>query len=242
MIKAGATAVIDATMTGLNGVPQDAPFGDPVTHDTNWRGHDPAFYPGNLRGMKLWFSTADGLPGKYDDPVTNPAGTVGAGGIESATHESTDAFLGHLRRAHVPYIDDDYGHGTHSWPYWARDLRKSLVVLMRRFAHPPQPRSSAYYKTINPSWSQWGWHVDLHRAVTHEFSVLSNANAHGFRIEGSGRAVVRTPRFLFPDATYLIRVGSARQRRVRSDDDGRLRVAVPLGSGGRTVSVRIAGA
>jgi S-formylglutathione hydrolase FrmB len=239
VVKAGATAIIDATMVGLNGVPQDSPFGDPVTDNINWEGHDPAYYVNNLRGVKLWFSTADGLPGKYDDPVTNPTGTLAAGGIESLTHVSTDTFIGHLRQAHIPFHDNDYGHGTHTWPYWARDLRTSIKVLMKRFHHAAPRPAVIDYKTISQSWSQWSWQVHLKRKARQEFSELSHATVHGFRIEGSGTATIFTPKMLAPASYYKVRIGSAKPKTLITNLFGQLKVVVPLGKSARTVAVHI---
>lgn len=239
IVKAGATVIIDGTMTGLNGVPQDAPFGDPITHDMNWRGHDPAFYVNNLRGMKLWFSTADGSPGKYDDPVTDPSTAVAGGAIESATHISTDTFLGHLRDARIPFVDDDYVHGTHSWPYWARDLRKSLPILMKRFGHPAPRPARIDFKTMYESWSQWRWHVRIQRKAAHEFSRLFGANRRGFTLNGSGVASVTTPPAYDPTVGYMVKIGSAKPKIRSADRSGRLHLRVPLGTSVSTVRVDV---
>jgi diacylglycerol O-acyltransferase / trehalose O-mycolyltransferase len=34
----------------------------------------------------------------------------------------------------VRHVWDDYGAGTHDWPYWRRDLRETLPDLMRVLA------------------------------------------------------------------------------------------------------------
>lgn len=235
--RAGAAAVIDATMVGLNHVEPNAPFGDHVTNEINWEGHDPARFVGNLRGIGLWFATADGTPGKYDDPTKDPSGAASAGAIERMTHESTDLFIGHLKAAHIPYVDYDYGSGTHTWPYWARDLRKFMPPLMHRFAHPPAQRTHVYYKGIQSRWSEFGWQVRMHRPAV-AFTTLSRADRHGFQISGIGRAVVVTPRAYAPRHSYKVSVGS-RRRTMQATADGRLRITVPLGTTAKDVAVRI---
>jgi S-formylglutathione hydrolase FrmB len=237
-VRVGAAAVIDATMSGLNQVEPNAPFGDHVSDEINWQGHDPAQYVDNLRGIGLWFATADGAPGKYDDPVTNPTGVAGAGAVESLTHVSTDAFISHLKSAHVPYIDYDYGQGTHSWPYWARDLRSFLPTLMHRFAHPVTPRKRFYYKGIQTHWSEFGWRVRLHRQQI-AFTTLSHADRHGFHVTGIGRATVTTPRDFTPSHRYHVTIGS-QHHSIQASKAGRLRVVVPLGTTADDVAVRIA--
>jgi S-formylglutathione hydrolase FrmB len=41
-----------------------------------------------------------------------------------------------LRRLGIPHVWDDYGSGTHSWPYWERDLRETLPDFMKVLARP----------------------------------------------------------------------------------------------------------
>jgi S-formylglutathione hydrolase FrmB len=48
-----------------------------------------------------------------------------------------------LARLSIPHVWDDYGPGAHTWPYWARSLRRTLPWLMRRFAHPVAPPATA---------------------------------------------------------------------------------------------------
>jgi S-formylglutathione hydrolase FrmB len=241
-VRAGAAAVIDATMVGLNRVPADAPFGDHVSDEINWQGHDPAAQIGNLRGIGLWLATADGAPGKYDDPVTNPSGAAGSGAIESATHYSTDAFITHLKQQHVPYQVYDYGSGTHSWPYWARDLRKFLPVMMHRIAHPVAHHHT-YYTTIQRHWSEFGWRVRIDRPDRLAWSTLSRARTDscggGFRLTGTGTATIRTPAtFDNRQAAYFATI-SGDFHPEKPDRHGRLTLTVPLGQTTTTADVTI---
>ncbi|MGN6475569.1 MAG: alpha/beta hydrolase [Mycobacteriales bacterium] len=192
-IRAGAYGVIAATMSGLNGVEPDAPFGNPVTDQVNWAGHDPATTVDNLRPVRLWLATADGAPGDYDNPAANPTGYPGAAGIEFATHESTDYFLMHAAAAHLQYTVYDYGSGTHTWPYWARDFRHFIKPLMQTFAHPPALPAKLSYTTIDRSYSVWGWHVSIKRPQQLAFSTL-RVGPQGFSLSGTGLASVVSPR------------------------------------------------
>jgi S-formylglutathione hydrolase FrmB len=237
-VNVGAYAVISATMSGLNGVEPDAPFGNPVTDAINWAGHDPATTVENLRPVKLWLATADGLPGKYDDPVTNPPGYAGSAAIESATHLSTDSFLQHARAANIPAVVYDYGSGTHTWPYWARDLRRFIKPLMQTFAHPPARPTKISYTTIEPKWSAWGWRVSIDRPDRLAFSTLSKAGRHGFSFAGSGVATVVTPAFNQVGQPYRVVVGG-RSTLVKPDKKGRLHIRIPLGASDHQVNVQI---
>jgi S-formylglutathione hydrolase FrmB len=236
--RLGAAAVIGATMVGLNGVEASAPFGNHVTNEINWQGHDPARLIENLRPVRLWFATADGRPGVYDDPVTNVPGYAGSAAVESLTHTSTDLFLGHLREENMKAVVYDYGAGTHTWPYWARDLRKFVPTLMRTFNDPPARPRVISYKTINPRWKQWGWTVSIKRSAHLEFSELRNAGPHGFTFGGSGLATIITPSFQDGAQSYNVVVGG-HPHLMRPDQAGRLHIRVPLGATDHQVSVRI---
>ena len=183
--------MIQATAVGLDGVQPDAMFGSRATNEINWQGHDPADLVTNLRGVDLWLYTATGAPGPYDPPPPNP----GAMGIESLTHGSTISFVQRAQQLGVPVHLDDYVYGTHSWPYWSRDLREYLGPLMDTFAHPPAPPASTSYQSIDKSWSQWGWSVALQRPAAQQFSYLTDGRSDGFTLQGTGTATVVTPPF-----------------------------------------------
>lgn len=229
-VAAGATAVIQATAVGLDGVEPDAMFGSRVSDEINWQGHDPADLVTNLRGMDLWLYTASGAPGPYDPTPANP----GAVGIEGLTHASTVSFEQRAQQRAVPIHVEDYGAGTHSWPYWARDLRRYAVPLMHAFAHPLPPPARTSYRSVDKSWSQWGWSVTAHRTADQQFSSLDDAGPAGFTLAGSGVAEVVTPPFYRPGAVGSVTMSGPRPStttRVMADTGGRLHLTVPLSSG-----------
>src|SRR5206468_10762477 len=105
-------------------------------------------------GMRIYLWTGAGEPGPYDGTPPN----AGAMGIEVLVHQSTQYFHQHLLEAHIPHYYDDYTNGTHSWGYWARDLRAFMQPMMAAFAHPTMPRTISY-TSIDERWQQWGWSV-----------------------------------------------------------------------------------
>jgi S-formylglutathione hydrolase FrmB len=228
VVAAGATAVIEATAVGLDGVEPDAMFGSRATNEINWQGHDPATLVTNLRGVDLWLFTATGAPGPYDPVVPNP----GAAGIESLTHGSTMSFAQRAQQLGVPVHLDNYVYGTHTWSYWARDLREYLGPLMDTFAHPPAPPASVSYQSIDKSWSHWGWSVVVQRSSVQQFSDLSGAQRDGFTLRGTGTATVSTPAFYPPNSVWTVTIASTFGRGATTavaDAAGRLRLTVPLG-------------
>ncbi len=221
--KAGAAPVVSGTMTGLNGVQPYAPFGDPVADDIVWQGHNPASVVGNLRHTDLQLWAGNGEPGPYDDPSDpNPAGTA----IERFTYESTIYFTDAATTEGVPFDLHTYGAGTHTWPYWARDLRRWLPRLEQVLGERrPAPRTVGY-RSIEKRWSQWGWRVRNHREERFAWSGLGQADRHGFAFTG-GPATVVTPGRYTPGTTYrLTYVGGRGPASAVADRHGRLRIGV----------------
>jgi hypothetical protein len=128
-------------------------------------------------------------------------------------------------------VFDDYGPGTHSWPYWARDLRWSIGQVMADFAHPqPTPNPISYTSDL-ASYSVFGWRVAIKRTAT-EFSTLAGAGRLAFTLRGSGSATVTTPPWYARHALYEIttaRTGETTTTLERTGRRRRLTIAVPLG-------------
>ena len=232
-IAVGATAVIEATAVGLDHVEPDAMFGSRVTNEINWQGHDPADLVTNLQNVDLWLYTATGAPGPYDSGAPD----AGASGIEFATHESTMGFVQRAEALGVPFHLDDYTYGTHTWPYWARDLREYLPRVLERFASPPPDPTSVSYESIDRDWTQWDWSVALQRRATQQFSSLTNATSSGFSLRGSGTATVTTPPFYRPGALATITTSQGNVSTATADASGRLHLTVLLGADVPTAAV-----
>lgn len=224
-VAAGATGVIEATAVGLDGVEPDAMFGSRATDEINWQGHDPADLVDNLRPVDLWLFTATGQPGPYDSGPPNPS----ASGIELATHESTEGFVQRAQQQGVPFHLVDYTYGTHTWPYWARDLRQYLPHLMSTFERRPSGPARVSYQSIDSTWSQWGWTVAIRRSAGAQFSALTDAGPAGFTLQGTGTGVVTTPPFYRAGSVARVTIGRRPPASVRADARGRLVLTVPLG-------------
>jgi len=228
VVAAGATAIIEGTAVGLDGVEPEAMFGSRATNEINWQGHDPADLVTNLRSVDVWLYTATGAAGPYDPPVPNP----GAAAIELATHGSTISFVQRAEQQNVQVHLDDYTYGTHSWPYWARDLRQYLVPLMATFGSPPLPPTSVSYESVDKAWTQWGWSVTLDRGADQQFSAIADADRAGFSLQGAGTAVVTTPASYTPGSVMNVTssgvLGASRTTAI-ADAEGRLHLTIDLG-------------
>jgi S-formylglutathione hydrolase FrmB len=101
-----------------------AVWGDPNDDRDSWRRHDPTALVASLVGVRLFVSAGTERPGPFEhgrgerDPVE---GEVGA---------ETRAFVRRARMLGVRVRADLYGAGTHTWPYWQRELHRALPVLL----------------------------------------------------------------------------------------------------------------
>lgn len=223
-----STPIINATELALDHVPANSMFGPRDTNEVNWAAHDPASLAVNLRNTTMRLYTGNGQPGPLDTPST-----AGAGAIEVLVHRSTELFHTRLQALHIPSFYDDYGPGTHSWPYWARDLEQAIDPIMAAFKHPAKVPARITYTSADPRYAAFGWRVATHRPAR-EFSTLSRAGRTGFTLAGSGSATVVTPRSFAPRGRYcIIATRSSATRTVTSatSRSGRLRVTVKLGPG-----------
>ena len=119
-------AIIDLEAPVDGGLPGDQ-FGDRLLAEANWRAHNPWNLAENLRGMTLVIDTGNGQPGPLDPP-NKPYDP-----IEEGVHEMSVSFHQRLLSLGIPHTWNDYGPGTHSWPYWQRDLAEGLPSMMSGF-------------------------------------------------------------------------------------------------------------
>jgi S-formylglutathione hydrolase FrmB len=83
-----------------------------------------------LRALKLIeLRTGDGRPGPLDRRGTKAG--CGACVIERFLRPMNVRMHRRLAALGIRHVWDDYGPGTHDWPYWRRDLRETLPDLMR---------------------------------------------------------------------------------------------------------------
>jgi hypothetical protein len=170
----------------------------------------------------------NGRPGPYDGPSSSGEPNF----IEGLIWGDNNDFQARLNSLGIPAHFDDYGNGSHSWPYWARDLRWSIGRIMFDFAHPASDPRQFTYTSADNSYSVYGWHVSMRRRAR-EFSTLAGAGHRGFDLSGSGSAAVLTPAAYRPGARYRVAMsGDGAGRRtavVRAGSDRRLTLDVPLG-------------
>ena len=207
LARTAGAAAVGAIMTGLNGVQPFAPFGDPATDATVWRGHNPADLVQNLAATDLQLWTARGTPGEKDEGLPDP----GAVGIETFTHLSTRFFADAADAAGVRYRLTDNGDGTHTWPYWSQHLREYLPAMLQVVSERRSRPARVRYRSIEKVWEQRGWRVANRRPAEHAWSALRGASRRGFTLVAAADAVVRTPRW-FPSRRKVRRAVRRRHR------------------------------
>ncbi len=101
-----------------------AVWGDPARDRATWAAHDPTTLAPRLRGTRLFVASGDGRRGPFDRPGRP------RDGIEAMVGAETRSFVARLRALRLPARTDLYGSGTHTWPYWQRELHRALPTLL----------------------------------------------------------------------------------------------------------------
>jgi S-formylglutathione hydrolase FrmB/endo-alpha-1,4-polygalactosaminidase (GH114 family) len=201
-------------------------WGPRQTEEVRWRARNPFDLAPNLRGMTLQLRTGNGMGG-------GPFGGKPFDPIEFGVHEMATQMDRKLTGLGIPHLFQDYGPGAHEFPYYRRDLTRSLPAMMASFRNPPKPPRRFTFRAAEPDYTAYGYRVRLDRPEL-EFSELrgSTRRARRFTLTGSGLAKIRTPARLRPHRRYEVRTavdGERRVRTVRSDGRGRMRMTIDLG-------------
>ncbi|WP_340373781.1 alpha/beta hydrolase family protein [Streptomyces sp. SS7] len=105
-------------------------WGDPVRDFGVWQDHNPAAMTRAFRGTRVHLSTGDGTVGPLD--AGRPLDVLLVGSVaETVLPEQTRRFASALRSAGVTTTTHIYRPGTHSWPYWQRELHAVWPTVTR---------------------------------------------------------------------------------------------------------------
>ena len=99
----------------------------------DWISHNPYDLAPRLRGTALFLSVGNGRPGPYDPPGT-PVDDV-----EAALAAENAALVARLGVLRIPVRVDFYGEGTHTAPYWQRELHRAWPLLLDALGLPRPP-------------------------------------------------------------------------------------------------------
>ncbi|MGA3524951.1 alpha/beta hydrolase [Melissospora conviva] len=128
-----ATRAVFASTVAEHGDDLTDAWGSPVTNRANWRAHNPLDLTGKLRGTRLYLSSGTtGLPGALDPNGSWSPVQFG----EAITGADTTTFATRLLLSFTPVTTNLYLSGTHSWPYWQRELHRSWPSIMTSLGVP----------------------------------------------------------------------------------------------------------
>ena len=139
LAAASYSGVLETIATDFD-LQNDAVWGDKVAQADIWAAHEPLGLAPGLKGIPLFVSYGSGGTGPLDTAPADP------GDAEAWLAQRNEAFVARLRELDIPVTVDAYGPGTHSWPYWERELHRSLPMLLEALGEDsgitPSPASS----------------------------------------------------------------------------------------------------
>jgi diacylglycerol O-acyltransferase/trehalose O-mycolyltransferase len=206
-------------------------LGDPSTEEVVWRDNDATNLAANLRGVRLFVRSGNGTPGPFDSP-TEPAdpGEAAAWQIRLLTEYGAglmaQGFLAATGQLGIP-VDADIYPGSHSKPYWEREMPEFFSWLGAQLAHRVKDRRSFSVESARRWFTAWGWTLQVNRRVR-EFLYVHAAKGRRLRLTGSGRVLLTSAEIFEPRQQYAVRIGHKTLTR-RADRQGRLRFRVSLG-------------
>lgn len=115
-------------LTSDFGLDPFALWGDPVAQRAIWEAHDPYYLAKRLRHTPLFMSVGDGTAGPFDPPDAFDD-------REEFLQGMNFALAARFADLRIPVTTDFYGPGTHDWPYWERELHRSLPMLLGALGH-----------------------------------------------------------------------------------------------------------
>lgn len=118
-------------------------WGSPVTDPDRWAAHNPYDLAEKLTRVPLYLSVGAGQPGPLDSASTTPDQ------LETALRAENDTFRSRLTELHARATFHFYQGGTHSWPYWQRELHRAWPMLTAALEESRPPRGWSRYPASN---------------------------------------------------------------------------------------------
>lgn len=194
--------------------------------------NSPAELAPNLKTLQLlYMATGTGNAGFLDRGKESQ----GTGAVEAALYPGFLRTVAAFRAAGIRPIAQVFSPGTHSWPYWQRDLHQALPLIAAVFRrHVPAPLTWTY-KTGATVSGVWGYHFIIARkAGTNGFVTISGVTTHGFMVTGVGRLTVTTAAVYQPGRVYQLRWDRRVLGRVTATRVGGLTFSLPAANAGIT--------
>lgn len=223
-IAGGAVMSLSPVLQAQTLLP-DTINGPRVTQEVRWHGHNPVDLASNLRGMSLQVRTGNGLfSASRGERIAESAGCVLEGPIirpESLSFHSTLSQLG------IAHVWQDYGWGCHSVALFMQEIKDTLPGIQAAFGAPAP--TTFDYRSIEASFSIYGWTVSADARRAAEFLSLSNASSSGVTVAGSGLTSITSASVFLPYQHVAVVIGSTAML-VIADAQGRITFSIDLGS------------
>ncbi|MFB8281032.1 alpha/beta hydrolase [Nocardia colli] len=102
-----------------------------------WLRLDATVFAPQLRNLPMYVSAASGVPGEFDRPnsALGVYNTSNAMALEALSLVGTRAFESRLASIGIPARFDFPAAGTHSWPYWQRQLANARPDILNALDH-----------------------------------------------------------------------------------------------------------
>jgi len=121
----------------------------------------------------------------------------------------------------ISHLFEDYGPGAHDWPYWQRDLRKTMPDIMRAFADPPKAPAAVTFTAVEPKYAVFGWR-GLAQPLRARVQPPRERDRTGLPAGGQRRRDRRHPPLYAPGSEHGVTAGTkdrdAHGRRRRAPD------------------------
>ncbi len=217
-------AAILAVSPALMLAPPDAIYGPRITEEARWRGHDPVDLAGNLRGVALQLRTGSGALGLVNGET--PADLPGCA-LESAVIQPESASLhATLATLAIAHTWQQYGWGCHTAALFEQEIADTLPGLAGAFGAAPP--ASFDYRSVESSFTVFGWSITADPARALEFLALQDVGRHGLALSGSGTTTVTTPPMFAPSRWVRVLVDGVTTG-VMASPAGRITFTVGLG-------------
>ena len=202
-------------------------YGLRAAQEVRWRGHNPADLAGNLGGVVLRVTTADGIPAAPEGSPLNP-GELANCAVENAIHQMNLDVEQRLTASGIRHEWVDYGRGCHTIWNFRRQFGDALSPLEQVFAAPRPDPQVISYRSIASRFTVWGWQIGADPKRALEFLQMTGASSTGLTLTGSGTTSVITPPF-FRGLRAVDLISSGGARTLTPDGAGRLHFTVDLG-------------
>ena len=180
-------AAVSASST-FDGGAVDAIYGPRATQEVRWHGHNPTDLASNLRDVDVQVRTANGIPAP--EIGENPASADGVSCVvEQGVYQGSMSFHNRLTAIGKAHLYKDYGNGCHTMPNFKRQTVDTLTRSSSCSPTPLPEPATFDFRSIEPAFDIWGWHVEADPARALEFMHVEGSE-NRLRLTGSGRTTV----------------------------------------------------